>query len=158
MSAADARPIHGLLGQYAADHQHPVNQRIHAVCVPVILWTVVALVWPVPMPGLGWPGVWAGLVMALVLAWYARLSAVLALAMVGVFAVCAALTHALLLAVGPTGTWLTAAAAFALAWVAQFVGHGIEGKRPSFLTDLKYLLVGPLWVVAKALKSAGIPF
>ena len=50
--------------------------------------------------------------------------------------------------------WL-AIAVFVVAWIAQFVGHKIEGRKPSFLTDLTYLLIGPAWVVAKAFRKFG---
>jgi uncharacterized membrane protein YGL010W len=143
-----------LLDQYASDHQNPVNQRIHAVCVPVILWTCVALAWPIPVAG--HPGPVAGALMVAVVAYYARLSPPLAGLMAVVLAACGALSHALWLAAGPLGTWAVAGGVFAAAWVAQFVGHGIEGKRPSFLTDLQYLLIGPLWVATKGLRAVGV--
>jgi len=41
---------------------------------------------------------------------------------------------------------------FALAWIGQFVGHKLEGKKPSFLKDLQFLLIGPIWVVFKNTK------
>jgi len=47
---------------------------------------------------------------------------------------------------------------FVVAWVAQFVGHKVEGKRPSFLTDLAYLLIGPAWIVAKVMRRLGIAY
>ena len=51
--------------------------------------------------------------------------------------------------------WL-AIGVFVVAWIAQFVGHKVEGKRPSFLTDLAYLLIGPAWIVAKIMRRVGI--
>ncbi|MEG2033750.1 MAG: Mpo1-like protein, partial [Janthinobacterium sp.] len=36
---------------------------------------------------------------------------------------------------------------FVLAWIGQFIGHQIEGKKPSFLDDLRFLLIGPLFVL-----------
>ena len=44
---------------------------------------------------------------------------------------------------------------FVVAWIGQFIGHKIEGRRPSFLTDLVYLLVGPLWTLSKLYKRLG---
>ena len=44
---------------------------------------------------------------------------------------------------------------FVAAWIAQFVGHKIEGKKPSFFTDLVYLLIGPIWVLAKFSRKMG---
>lgn len=149
------RRVDALLGQYASDHQNPTNQQIHAICVPVILWTTLALLWALPSP---FPGMWAGLAMAAALIYYQRLSPVLGLAMLGVFLVLSAFTLGLDRTLGPVGLAGVAVVAFVAAWIAQFVGHGIEGKRPSFFTDLTYLLVGPLWVVAKGLRKFDISY
>lgn len=37
-------------------------------------------------------------------------------------------------------------AVFVIAWIGQFIGHKIEGKKPSFFKDIQFLLIGPLWV------------
>ena len=58
--------------------------------------------------------------------------------------------------VGPRGLLSLAIGVFVVAWIAQFIGHQIEGRRPSFLTDLTYLLIGPAWVVAKGLRKLGV--
>ncbi|MEZ4237309.1 MAG: Mpo1-like protein [Myxococcota bacterium] len=150
------RPVDRWLGQYASDHQNPTNRAIHTVCVPAILWTCIAAVWAIPLPGVGLPGVWAAALMLLVLAYYARLSPRLAGVMAAAFAALAAVSHGLYLAIGPGGTWAVAGIVFVAAWIAQFVGHGIEGKRPSFFTDLQYLLIGPLWVADKGLRRVGL--
>ena len=91
-------------------------------------------------------------------AYYFRLSRVLGLVMLAVFVVYALLTHWLYGVLGAQGLLWTALAVFALAWVAQFVGHHIEGKRPSFLTDMVYLMVGPLWVISKLLRRFGVAY
>ncbi len=145
------------LDSYAADHRHPANVAIHTVCVPVILWTVIALLWLVPVPvWLGRPGFWAGVGMFLAMVFYLRLSRTLALAMFAVFVLLGLATEGLYRVLGaPYLLWL-AAGVFVLAWIMQFVGHLLEGQRPSFLTDLTYLLVGPAWVVAKLLRRAGM--
>jgi uncharacterized membrane protein YGL010W len=62
---------------------------------------------------------------------------------------------------GSLGGWAlfwSGVAVFVLAWIGQFIGHEIEGKRPSFLTDLTYLLIGPLWVWAKLLRKLGVAY
>ncbi|GAL26575.1 putative PRS2 protein [Vibrio variabilis] len=35
---------------------------------------------------------------------------------------------------------------FVVLWIMQFVGHKIEGKKPSFFDDIQFLLIGPIWV------------
>jgi uncharacterized membrane protein YGL010W len=47
---------------------------------------------------------------------------------------------------------------FVGAWIGQFVGHRIEGRRPSFFTDLFYLLVGPAWLMGKAMRRLRVPY
>lgn len=44
------------------------------------------------------------------------------------------------------GLFYVALGIFILAWIGQFIGHKIEGKRPSFFKDIQFLLIGPLWV------------
>ncbi|MCJ8276003.1 MAG: DUF962 domain-containing protein, partial [Bdellovibrionales bacterium] len=46
-----------------------------------------------------------------------------------------------------TPLFAIALAVFVLAWVGQFIGHKIEGQKPSFLEDVQFLLIGPLWVI-----------
>jgi uncharacterized membrane protein YGL010W len=38
------------------------------------------------------------------------------------------------------------AAVFVGAWMGQFYGHKVEGKKPAFFEDLQFLLIGPIWV------------
>lgn len=37
---------------------------------------------------------------------------------------------------------------FTFSWIAQFIGHKIEGKKPAFVKDLKFLLIGPAWLLS----------
>ena len=56
---------------------------------------------------------------------------------------------------GTTSLLYLAIGVFVVAWIGQFVGHKIEGRKPSFLTDLTYLLIGPAWVLAKLYRKLG---
>lgn len=153
------RAVDRWLGDYAEDHRNPANIAIHHVCVPVIVWCVIAAAWCIPVPpGIGQPGLWAALGMVGALGWYLRLSRPLGLAMLVLFAVLGALAHGLHGLLGPRGLLWTAIVAFVLAWIGQFIGHHLEGRRPSFLTDLAYLLVGPMWIVAKLMRRAGVSY
>ena len=87
-----------------------------------------------------------------------RLSRVLAFAALLVFVAFAFLTQALYARLGASVLLWTAVGVFVAAWIAQFIGHEIEGKRPSFLTDLQYLLIGPIWLVSKALRRYGVAY
>jgi len=153
------REVDRWLGNYSEDHRNATNIVIHWICVPLILWTGVALLWVVPVPALlGRPGFWAGMAMVGALAFYMRLSRPLGLGMLLVFVVLGVVTELAYRTIGPGPLAWTAIAVFVAAWVAQFVGHKIEGKRPSFLTDLGYLLIGPAWLVAKLMRRLGIAY
>ena len=54
--------------------------------------------------------------------------------------------------------WLTSVVIFIVAWIGQFVGHAVEGKRPSFFKDLQFLLIGPLWLLAAAYRRFSVPY
>ena len=56
----------------------------------------------------------------------------------------------------PLPLWIICAVLFALAWLGQFIGHAIEGRRPSFFKDLPFLLIGPLWLLADVYRRAGV--
>ncbi|WP_293813701.1 Mpo1-like protein [uncultured Aquitalea sp.] len=129
------------LAEYDLSHRHPVNIRIHKVCVPLILFSVLGMLAALPLGPVnaGW------LAAALGLAYYLKLSPRAALVM-------AAIVVPMLLIAGQMPHWgapllPVCAAIFALAWVGQFVGHKLEGKKPSFFRDVQFLLIGPLWTV-----------
>jgi uncharacterized membrane protein YGL010W len=153
------REVDRWLGNYSEDHRNPTNILIHWICVPLILWTVVALLWVVPVPALlGRAGLWAGVAMFAALAFYLRLSRALGLAMFVAFVVLGLITEALYRSLGSSALMSLAIGVFVVAWIAQFVGHKVEGKRPSFLTDLAYLLIGPAWIVAKIMRRLRIAY
>jgi len=150
------RSMQSWLDGYSADHRNPVNQVIHWLCVPPIVWTVVALLWTVPVPS-AWlkPGAWAVFAMVLAFAWYWKHSHRLGGALLVAFAALALFTAWLFDVLGPVRLRWTALVVFVLAWIGQFIGHKFEGHRPSFLTDVSYLLVGPAWLMEKFLRRIG---
>jgi uncharacterized membrane protein YGL010W len=54
--------------------------------------------------------------------------------------------------------WLVCVVLFVAAWIGQFIGHAVEGKRPSFFKDLQFLLIGPLWLLADVYRRLGIRY
>ncbi|MHB8570343.1 MAG: Mpo1-like protein, partial [Metallibacterium sp.] len=85
-------------------------------------------------------------------------SRVIGLGMLAVFVVFGFIAHLAFVALGAEHLLILAGVVFVLAWIGQFIGHAIEGQRPSFLTDLAYLLIGPAWLVSKLLKRARIAY
>lgn len=142
---AGIRRIHQLIGQYAESHRHPTNVLIHWICVPVIVWCVLAFAWA-GHPWLAYAGIGAAL------AYYATLSLMMTALMAVFAAVCVASLMLL------PHTLIAAAILFVVTWIFQFIGHQIEGKKPSFLEDLQFLLIGPLFLLAKALRAARIRY
>jgi uncharacterized membrane protein YGL010W len=153
------RTLHDWFSSYGSDHQNPTNQLIHWLCVPAILWSVIAALWVVPVPAsIGKPGLWCALLMVGALSFYWRLSRPLGAAMIVLFIALAALTHLLYEALGARALLELAVGVFVVAWIGQFVGHKLEGRKPTFLTDLVYLLIGPAWLVAKVMRRAGVAY
>ncbi len=153
------RSVNEWFGSYAADHQNPTNRLIHWICVPAILWAAIAGLWLIPVSSMiGRPGFWCGLVMVAAIAFYWRLSHALGIAMLIVFVVFGAFTEWLYRELGPSALLMLALGVFVLAWIGQFIGHLIEGRRPSFLTDLSYLLIGPAWLTGKIMRRFGIAY
>lgn len=130
------RPIDSLIATYAESHLNPTNEIIHFICVPAIVFTVMGLLWSLhPLA--------AACLSALSLLYYLRLSPPMALGM----ALMSAAMLTVLSLLPQQQIWKMSLAIFVIAWIGQFVGHKIEGKKPSFFDDLRFLLIGPLFVL-----------
>ena len=156
---ASRRSMQDWLDSYSNDHRNPVNQVFHWCCVPPIVWSVIALLWTIPVPQT-WlrPGAWAVAVMVLAFYWYWRRSRRLALALLIAFAVLGLVTNLLYSKLGAVHLCWLAVGVFVVAWIGQFIGHKFEGRKPSFLTDLAYLLIGPAWLTGKVMRRVGIAY
>ena len=158
-TAAPDRPIDRWFANYSADHRNHANQAIHVVAVPLILWSVIGLLWCVPVPGTWFrQGLWAALAMFLGWMFYYRASRPIGFGMLAVFVAMAWLTRWLHDGLGTQSLFQLAVGVFVAAWIAQFIGHSklLEAKRPSFFTDLRYLLIGPAWVLSKLYRKFGV--
>jgi uncharacterized membrane protein YGL010W len=150
------RTMQSWLDGYSADHQNPTNQVLHWICVPPIVWSVIALLWTIPVPAsLFRPGTWAVGVMVMAFYWYWKHAHRLALGLLVAFALLGLFTNLLFVQLGAPSLRRWAIGVFVVAWIGQFIGHQFEGRRPSFLTDLSYLLIGPAWLMAKLLRKLG---
>jgi uncharacterized membrane protein YGL010W len=154
------RTVSDWLGEYSASHQNPTNKLLHWVCVPPIVLAVMGLLWSLPVPqafsGFSpWLN-WATLTALAALFYYLALSWRLAAGVLVAFVVLLALTRAL--SALPVPLWLTSLAIFVVAWIGQFIGHAIEGRRPSFFKDLQFLLIGPLWLLAAAYRRLSLSY
>ncbi len=156
MNATTERPIDRWFASYSGDHQNETNQLIHVFAVPAILWSVVALLWCIPIFGtLFKSGIWAALAMFATWMFYNRLSRPIGYGMLAVFFTMGCLCRLIQQTFGLQVLLYSAITVFVVAWIAQFIGHKIEGKKPSFFTDLVYLLIGPIWVLSKFYRHMG---
>lgn len=159
------RPIDRYFIEYAENHRNATNVMIHWICVPLITFSVLGLIWAIPLQFdfLGKLKDYfnlASIVIGVVMYYYLRLSPTLSYAMlltVGVFSFFIVQLEYWEQAGGPA-FWSVCLFIFVVAWIGQFIGHKIEGKKPSFLTDIKFLLIGPLWLWSKLFKKLNIPF
>ena len=153
--------INALLEEYGDSHKNHANKFIHWICVPVIVWTVVALLWSIPFPlslNFLWvPVNWATLALVLAQIYYFRLSLKLGLGLLAYNLLMIWITI-WVMAVSPWPLWQLALAVFVLAWIGQFIGHIFEGKSPSFFKDLQFLLIGPAWLMSFIYRRLGIPY
>src|SRR5205823_8515664 len=143
---ARMRKVDELFERYGESHRNRTNEAIHWICVPLITWSVLAALWAAS-PVVAYIGI------AVAVAFYAWLSVQIAVGMLALFAL---MLYPLTLL--GTKALLVAVVVFVLAWIGQFVGHAIEGRKPSFLEDVKFLLVGPAWLLHFVYRRAGIPY
>ena len=134
------------MSEYGVSHQNPLNKKIHKVCVPVIMLSIIGLFWSITIPSFFTtiPYLnWATLFIAGCLIFYASLNLKMFLGML----IQTILMIYLTIQFEKTGSLLSISIIlFIIAWIFQFYGHKIEGKKPSFMQDLAFLLIGPLWV------------
>jgi len=138
--------------EYAVSHQNPQNKAIHYICVPAIFFSIVGLLMSIPSEfinnilHLNLPIIenWAVVVLLFVLIFYIRLSVSMAIK-IGLFSILCLVVNFYIGQFVPL--WAFSIGVFVVAWIGQFYGHNIEGKKPSFLKDIQFLMIGPAWVV-----------
>lgn len=165
-STRQRRQVDVLFDEYAVSHQHPSNKLIHWVCVPLIIFSLIGLVWSIPFPHLEFLGRyngfvnWASFLIAFSGYYYYRLSPVLSYMMILLVFILAIGIVQLEKweAAGGPAVWLVCAVIFLFSWAGQFIGHKIEGRRPSFLQDVKFLLIGPIWLLHFICKKTGLSY
>ena len=152
------RTLEQWFDEYAVSHQNPKNKAIHYICVPAIYFSIVGLLMSIPSDfisntlKLNAPVLenWAAVVLIFVLLFYLRLSVTMALKIAVFSAICLIVNYY----IGQVlPLWIFSIGVFIIAWIGQFYGHNIEGKKPSFLKDLQFLLIGPAWLMNFILKA-----
>ena len=160
------RPVDIYFNKYAESHQNPTNKLIHWICVPLIVFSLLGLVWAIPFPYIKFLGQyngffnWASFLIAFSIYFYYKLSPVLSyLMLILLFGFSYIIIQLdIWQKAGGTALWIVCLVIFIVSWIGQFIGHKIEGKKPSFLDDLKFLLIGPIWLLHFILKKFSIRY
>ncbi|WP_026374741.1 DUF962 domain-containing protein [Aestuariibacter salexigens] len=152
------RHIDALLNKYGESHQNKTNVLIHAIAVPSIYLVTIGLIWSIPVPEFiaQFDVTWAHILAIPVLYYYFKLSGPIGAAMT--LLTLASFGVIQLLVKFDISVWQFCLALFVVMWILQFVGHKIEGKKPSFFEDLTFLLVGPAWWWVHWLKRMNITY
>ena len=173
------KTIHDWFNEYGESHQNKTNKLIHWVCIPLIFWSIIALLSLIPDPLLNifsnsfLNGVmhWGTVVIFLGLLFYIRLSMSIFFGML-VFSILVLMDIYLVVYLfdahqfwglfnstqidGKRFLMITSIIVFISSWILQFIGHKIEGKKPSFLKDIQFLLIGPAWLLGFIYKKNNI--
>ncbi len=162
-----------LLNEYGESHQNRMNKTIHWFCVPAILFGLTGVLWSIPQtffnrltpPTLDGLLTWGTVFVLFMLFNYIRFSITLFagfifISLALVYGNMAIANHTTVMNVFGRNMSIHFVISFLLlviAWVGQFIGHKIEGKKPSFLKDIQFLVIGPAWLMAVIFDKLGIP-
>lgn len=159
------KPVDALFTEYGHSHKNKINKAFHWVCIPLIVFSLMGLLTSIPSHFISfWLPLkyqpyfnWASIVLFITLLYYINLSFSLALGM-GLFAAVCIIGNVWLSQKITLPLWATSLIIFVVAWVGQFIGHKIEGKKPSFLKDLQFLMIGPAWLLHFIYRKTGIRY
>lgn len=155
------KTIHQWLSEYGESHQNQTNKMVHWICVPLIMFSLVGLLWSIPTPEIfksfSFPINFGTLFLLFALGYYALLSIRLTIGMMFITTAIVVGNYYIEKA-NMAPLWIVSIVIFVAAWIGQFIGHNIEGKKPSFLKDLQFLLIGPLWIISFVYKKLNIAY
>ena len=142
------RKLDQWLNAYGESHRDHTNKTIHWICVPLIFFSMVGFLFCIKLPvQLLTIQLNTAFITSFILAiYYMRLSSTLWIGLVLFIGLC--LWICTLIEKNGLMLWLICLIIFSGAWVGQFYGHKIEGKKPSFLKDIQFLLIGPAWLMS----------
>lgn len=149
--------------KYGESHQNHTNKLIHWICVPSIFFSLVGLLSLIPLgiqnnseSGLMSYAHIGTVLILFGMLFFIRKSFSIALGMAIVSGVILWIVNMLNQRWGGDA-WIVYLAIFVTAWIGQFIGHKVEGAKPSFFDDLKFLMIGPAWLLHFIYKKIGIP-
>lgn len=148
------------LDMYGESHQNKTNKLIHWFCVPVITFTLLGLLsllsytFMINNQEITINLAWALITVAIL--FYFKLSYSLTIGMLLFSGLCLWLINQLSIMLLFSDLLKFYIIAFIVAWIGQFIGHKIEGKKPSFFEDIQFLLIGPAWLLSFIYKKLNI--
>lgn len=156
------RKVDLLFVEYSKSHRNPTNKFIHWICVPLIFCTILGFISLIPSPHFclsyfGCISIVSLIAIILISLFYIRLSLLIAIVMVIIMLLMEHFIYLTNIHLGKQ-SWIAYLSVFVMTWIFQFIGHKIEGKKPSFLKDLQFLLIGPIWLLGFILKKIGIRY
>ncbi|MEP6616448.1 MAG: Mpo1-like protein [Ginsengibacter sp.] len=152
------RTIHQWLDEYGESHKNETNKLIHWICVPFIFFTITGLFYSIKLPFFLSPSLQLNVAMILILmitVYYFMLSKTIWVGMLFFGLLCLVICHFIERS-GIAPLWLVCIILFIAAWAGQFFGHKVEGKKPSFLKDIQFLMIGPVWLMSFIYGRLGI--
>ena len=149
--------IHQWLNEYGESHKNQTNKTIHWVCVPLIFFAIVGLLYSIKLPILinAYPLNMAIIILLFAVGYYFWLSKTLWVGMLLFSLLCVIACH-FIETVFSMQLWIFSLLVFVVAWAGQFYGHKIEGKKPSFIKDIQFSMIGPAWLMSFIYQRLGI--
>tara|TARA_B100000029_G_C17520782_1_gene939777 strand:- start:1108 stop:1578 length:471 start_codon:yes stop_codon:yes gene_type:complete len=153
--------IYDWLDAYGESHQNPTNKKIHWVCVPLIMLTLLGLLSliKIPLSIANMPINLSHILLVVALLFYLRLSVSISFGMIIISFITLFIINRLEIIFPDINQLLYLyISIFVLSWIGQFIGHKIEGKKPSFFEDIQFLLIGPAWLLSFIYNKMGIKY
>ena len=158
------KSIEEWIKEYGESHQNSTNKAIHWICIPLIMLSLLALIEKIPFPvhefklfSLASQDIylnWTILFLVYAVIFYLRLSITIS---IGMLLIAISMLYSITwIKIYDPSVWRLSLLIFVLAWIGQFIGHKIEGKKPSFFDDLRFLLIGPAWLLSFIYNMLGI--
>ncbi|QOW08844.1 DUF962 domain-containing protein [Kaistella flava (ex Peng et al. 2021)] len=156
------RKIDQFFAEYGESHKNHTNKLIHWICVPLIFWTILGFISLIPAPHFCFPyfgciSIASIIALLLVSIFYFRLSWRTGLIMIFIMLIMEHLVYFINVKFEHQ-SWIFFFVVFVISWIGQFYGHKIEGKKPSFLKDVQFLLIGPIWLLHFILKKLHLKY
>ena len=156
------RKVDLLFAEYSKSHRNATNKFIHWFCVPLIFCSILGFISLIPSPHFcisyfGCISIISLIAIALISLYYLRLSFLIGPIMIFIMLLTEHFIYLTNISMGKK-SWLIYLSIFAITWIFQLIGHKIEGKKPSFLKDIQFLLIGPIWLLGFILKKTGIRY